>query len=92
MPCPSCGITRAILLFINGNVGEALWVNPLGVLLFPLLVLIPVWIIYDMVLKKNSFATAYRRAEQHVSTKKGIYLPLIAIIIMNWIWNITKGI
>lgn len=30
-PCPSCGMTTSVALLAHGRVGEALWTNPMGV-------------------------------------------------------------
>src|SRR5918997_1665966 len=33
VPCPNCGMTRSVLLTLHGHFGEALALNPAGVLL-----------------------------------------------------------
>lgn len=90
--CPSCGITRSVLSLLHGRVGEALWINPLGVVALLLLVLIPVWLIRDVVRNQQSLLKVFRQAEDVIRTRKSIYIPLIILIVINWGWNIMKDL
>jgi hypothetical protein len=90
--CPSCGITRSLLTLIEGNLVEAFQINPLGILAMLLLLVIPGWILIDFSLNKTSLLTVYKRCEELIRTKKLIYVPLILLITINWIWNITKDL
>lgn len=90
--CPSCGITRSVLSLLHGRIGEALWINPLGVLAALLLIVIPVWLIRDVVLNQQSLLKIFHQAEDAIRTKKSIYIPLIMLIVINWGWNIMKDL
>jgi hypothetical protein len=92
IPCPSCGITRSVLLLFQGDIANAAWINPLGILASVLLIVIPMWILSDFFRKRNSLPLVYKRSEELIRSNKIIYLPLIALIAINWIWNISKGI
>lgn len=37
--CPGCGMTRAAYAALHGRIGEAFWMNPLGVILLPMVLL-----------------------------------------------------
>ena len=91
IPCPSCGSTRSVLSMLNGDFMAAIRWNPFGILLTMLLLLAPFWILYDLVLHNDSLFRAYNRSELLLK-KKWIALPLILLVLMNWIWNITKGL
>lgn len=91
-PCPSCGITRSVLLLAQGDVAQALWINPLGIIAAILLIIIPAWIMADLIRNKFSLRSVYYRGEELIRSYKLIYIPLIALVIINWIWNITKGL
>lgn len=90
IPCPSCGVTRSVLLFIRGDVYGALLMNPLGFVAAPALVAVPVWMIADAMAAKSTLAQAFLWTEKKIKTKKGIYMPLVALALLNWGWNIIK--
>ena len=54
IPCPSCGTTRAVRAVFHGELIEALYYNPLGILLAALMVAVPVWIAADLLLGTSS--------------------------------------
>lgn len=89
-PCPSCGITRSVLLLAQGDVMQALWINPLGIIAGLLLIIIPVWIMMDLIRNRLSLLAVYKRSEEVIRSQKLIYIPMIALVALNWIWNITK--
>lgn len=89
IPCPSCGATRSILSLIKGNFTEAFFINPLGFIIASIMILSPLWIIYDMISKRNTFFLFYQKIELYLRKPK-YAIPLIFILIINWIWNITK--
>ncbi len=43
IPCPSCGMTRAVVLFLRGHIGESLRMHPL----WPFVVLLPLIGLYN---------------------------------------------
>lgn len=92
LACPSCGITRSVLSLLQGRVEEALWINPLGIVALLLLILIPVWLIRDVVLNQQSLLKVFYQAEEAIRTRKSIYIPLIMLIVINWGWNIMKDL
>ena len=89
--CPSCGSTRAVLKIIQGDFSAALHTNPFGFLLFFLALICPLWLLYDFIYKKESLWIFYNRLES-VINKKIVAIPLILIVMANWIWNISKGL
>ena len=91
IPCPSCGSTRSVLSILNGDFAGALLWNPFGLIIISILILAPLWILYDIVLHKDSFLQIYNRAEIFLE-RKWIAIILILLVIMNWIWNIYKGL
>lgn len=91
IPCPSCGSTRSILSLWNGNISEALYYNPLGIIIAILMVITPLWLLYDLLLRKQSLYSFFRQTEQ-ILNKKIIAIPLIFLLIAIWIFNIAKGL
>ena len=92
IPCPSCGTTRAIVLLVNGQIKNSFMTNPFGILAALALVIIPLWIILDITRNKESFLKYYKLAEQFIIKNKWVSITAITIVLLNWIWNITKGL
>jgi len=91
MPCPSCGSTRSVVSILNGSYAQAFGINPLGYLVALIMFLSPIWIIVDVITKRNSLFLVYRKIEDYL--KKPYYsFPIVFLVIVNWIWNISKGL
>lgn len=89
IPCPSCGSSRSVISLLNGNFTEAGLINPLGYLIAIIMVSTPLWIAYDLSTKRKTLFEFYQKTESFL--KKPLYAtPLILLVIINWIWNITK--
>lgn len=89
-PCPSCGSTRAILALFHGDFIAAVQWNPLGLLITMIMVLSPLWIVYDLLSRRATLLVCYIHAEILLRRRK-IALPVILLLIANWGWNIYKG-
>lgn len=88
-PCPSCGTTRAIVLLSKGEVLDSILQNPFGLLIGFCMLVLPFWISYDVLFKKATFHQFYLKTES-VLRKPKVAVPLIVIVILNWIWNLYK--
>lgn len=91
LPCPSCGTTRAVSQIFNGQIISSLFWNPFGIIVATIMVVAPIWIIWDLIKGKQSFFDFYTKIEKFISRKK-IAIPLIVLVIFNWIWNIYKNV
>ncbi|MNJ98121.1 hypothetical protein D3C87_158840 [compost metagenome] len=89
--CPSCGSTRSVLLLSHGNFTDALLLNPLGVFMAAIMLIAPFWLLYDVILKKDTLYTSYKKFEKIVQIK-WVAITLIILILINWAWNIQKGL
>lgn len=89
-PCPSCGSTRSIVALLHGNFHKALYLNPLGYLVGLIMILVPFWILVDLINKKSSLFYFYRKIEIILGNKKYTAFAVL-IILCNWIWNIIKN-
>lgn len=90
-PCPSCGTTRAVQLLLQGKMFESLAMNPFGILVTLIMTIVPFWILFDIVFKKESFYIAYKKMEKTIRIQ-WLAAILILLVLLNWIWNIYKGI
>jgi hypothetical protein len=91
IPCPSCGATRSLGSIIDLNLYSAFIINPLGYVIAVCLVLFPLWILFDLIFRKESFFLFYVFFIKTILSRK-ISIFLIVLILFNWIWNIFKGI
>jgi hypothetical protein len=89
IPCPSCGTTHSLLFILNGKPGDAFICNPLGFVVAFMLATIPLWIIIDLITRRNSFKIFYVKSELFLR-KKWVALPAIILILIIWILNIKK--
>jgi hypothetical protein len=92
LPCPSCGTTRSLVLLANGDVEGSLLANPLGAVLALALVIVPMWLLADTFRRSDSLFRSYRFSERLLVANKWISIPAIALILLNWCWNIAKGL
>lgn len=91
IPCPSCGSTRSVISLTQGKFIEAFTINPLGYIVAGIMFLAPVWILLDIARKRKSLLDFYLKVEDYLRQPK-YAIPLILLVIINWIWNITKGL
>jgi hypothetical protein len=91
LPCPACGTTRSVMSIYQGNISQAALYNPLGFLAVIILIIVPFWMLYDVISGKSSLFNAYYKMELQLKSKL-IAIPLIGIVLVNWIWNIMKGL
>jgi hypothetical protein len=91
IPCPSCGSTRSLISLTQGNFFEAFYLNPFGYLIAVGLLMTPIWVIMDVTTRSNTLLNSYILFEAQLKNPK-LAIPLILLTIINWIWNITKGL
>ncbi len=92
LPCPSCGTTRSLLLLIRGQFRESFMMNPFGMVLALALVVIPLWIMVDTISRSDSFYRRYVQMEHLLSHNRVLAVFAVAIVALNWVWNIAKGL
>jgi hypothetical protein len=91
IPCPSCGSTRSVISLTKGDFIRALNFNPIGYLVAIIMLTAPIWIISDTIKKTKTLFNFYLKIETYLKRPK-IAIPLLLLVIINWIWNITKGL
>lgn len=89
IPCPACGSTRSVMALLNGDWQAALYLNPNGILLALLLVVIPLWLALDLLRRKFSLYHFYNRMEKTLK-QKSIFFIFLGLVLINWFWNILK--
>jgi hypothetical protein len=89
--CPACGSTRSVLLLSNGNISDAVQMNPIGLIMAIIMLIAPFWLLYDVILKKDTLYKSYKKGESIIKIK-WVAITLIILILINWAWNIQKGL
>ena len=87
LPCPACGSTRATLLLFHGEFLESILINPFGIITNILILCSIIWLIIDIVKGKETYFPFLKK-----DWNWKIKTILLIIIMINWIWNIKKGI
>jgi hypothetical protein len=83
IPCPACGTTRFIL-------GDFTQGNPFGFLVGAAM-LLPVGVIFDYLTRGDRVFRTYLWVENKCR-QPIIASILIALVVLNWIWTISKGL
>jgi hypothetical protein len=91
IPCPSCGSTRSIILLTKGDFIGALNLNPIGYIVAIIMLVVPIWVIGDLIMRSNTLFDFFQRVETYLKKTK-YAIPLILLVLINWIWNITKAL
>lgn len=87
LPCPGCGGTRVFRLLCEARVGEALMLNPLSVLLIVFLAVSAAWLTVDIIRDRQSYISFMTRRWPRL-----VVAAVIAALLLNWLWNICKGL
>jgi len=91
LPCPACGSTSGIIEIIRGNFSQAFQYNPLSFSSLFILIFASIWVVSDLIRKKDGFHHFYLTINNQLK-KKRIIIPIILLFISIWIWNIYKAI
>lgn len=89
--CPSCGTTRAVAALFEADVLKAIQLNPLGLVVFCIMVIAPFWITFDLITQQDSLFQKYKQTEVFLR-KPLIASLLVLMIILLWYWNLTKNL
>ena len=91
IPCPSCGSTRSIISLTKGQLTEAFSINPLGIVVAIIMLFAPIWIVIDLLFKRKTLFNFYLQLESLLQQRK-YAIPLGLLVLLNWVWNIVKGL
>lgn len=91
LPCPACGSTRAVAAILRGDFAEALRLNPIGYLLCAGGAVILSLLVWDGLRGDRAYARFYLRCNRLLQ-RPAVWIPLVGLIVANWVWNLAKGI
>lgn len=90
-PCPACGTRRALLSLLKGDIYTSVLINPYGLLLALLVIFYTTGLTCDFIRKSHQFRDWLKRSEQLLANKY-ILMLIILLMLLNWMWNIHKGL
>ncbi len=88
-PCAGCGMTRAFVSILSGDLYAAWHYNALSIPLFLALSIGAVWSLADHLRRRDSLRRFTLSLSRH---KVWLYTTLCVLVALNWVWNIAKGI
>lgn len=89
IPCPACGTTRGMMQLFHGELWNAILANPFSIPAAIALAILPAWLLYDLLRKKESLYQAFRKAESIIN-RKPVAIAFALMVVCNWIWNLIK--
>ena len=92
VPCPGCGTSRTLKALLHGDFVTAFTLNPIN-LFFCLVVaaVLLTTLVSSYRQKEDTLSTDIKRIES-VIQRPVVYIPLIAVVLINWISVIIKGL
>lgn len=91
LPCPACGMTRGVLLTLDGHVIDALSVNPAAPVLTLGVILFAVAMIFVAVYQRAHDPLVSGRLHAHVRLASRAYAGLFfAVMLAHWIVEIAR--
>lgn len=85
IPCVGCGSTRALICLSKGEILNALYYNPLTIILVIVFLVFMAIAVKDVVCKTSTVDKIL-----HKKLSKGEYIIIILVFIANWVFNIVK--
>lgn len=86
-PCPACGSTRATLQLFHGQLWNSILINPFGIVTNVFVFISIIWMTFDLVKSKETFFPYLKK-----DWNNRIKIVLLVFVLVNWIWNIQKGL
>ncbi len=87
IPCPGCGMMRAFISILKCNFAEAFYFNALSIPVFIILSIVFSIRGLDILRHQDNYSKLINRI---IAPKMIVVLVIITVI--NWAWNIIKGI
>lgn len=91
MPCPGCGVTRATLLFLDGRIQEALFLNPNSLFAIIFIITYPVLLMFSILRKHSYIEDCYNNINKMLS-RKPVFFLFILFEIAVWVHNVLNHI
>lgn len=84
IPCPGCGMTRALYMLLNGYILKSLRYNMLFCVVLLFYVTFIIWNLLDYKLKKNTFLQFTNK------NKHAIFIFFLVLVVVQWTINLNN--
>jgi hypothetical protein len=89
-PCPTCGMTRSVLLTLQGEFAEAVRLNPAGLLLVFGLVLFSLALLFLMFYRQRRTSLAAGAVHRRIRLGASVYGSLLVVVLFaHWLGEIA---
>ena len=90
IPCPTCGMTRSVLLSLQGDFAEAARLNPAGLLLVVGLVVFSLSMIFLMLYRQEHAGLAAGAVHRRIRIGASVYGSLLVVVLFaHWFGEIA---
>jgi hypothetical protein len=90
IPCPTCGMTRSVLLSLQGQFTEAARLNPAGPLLVVGLVALSLSLIFLMFYRQGHASLAAGAVHRRIRIGASVYGSLLVVVLFaHWVGEIA---
>ena len=90
LPCPTCGMTRSVLLSLQGDFAEAARLNPAGLLLVVGLVVFSLSMIFLMFYRQRHAGLAAGAMHRRIRIGASVYGSLLVVVLFaHWLTEIA---
>lgn len=90
LPCPACGMTRSVILTLNGRFAQAMQMNAAGMLGCLGVMLLGMALLYLMFRQRRSTKADHQRLEGRVRVWTLMYGGLLVLCWSSqWLWRIS---
>lgn len=63
----------------------------MGLLIAIIMLVAPLWILIDIITRRQNVFDVYQKIDAYLKKPK-VAIPLTILVVINWVWNITKGL
>jgi len=67
-------------------------INPLGIVSSIIIMAVLLLMLLDLVTKRDYYYKVYNQVEKFLQQHKAFSAILVILVILNWAWNISKGL
>jgi glucan phosphoethanolaminetransferase (alkaline phosphatase superfamily) len=90
IPCPTCGMTRSVLLTLHGQFNEAVRLNPAGLMLVVGVVLLGLALLFLMFYQQRSTRLAAGAVHRYIRIGTSVYGGLLVVALFaHWLGEIA---